>query len=97
MGKFVLVYKGGAMAETPEAQEAIMGKWMGWFGTLGAAVTDMGNPFGASAAIGADATSDLTGYTIVSTDSLEAAKGLASSCPVIEAGGSIEVYEALEM
>ena len=35
MAKFVVLYKGGAMAETPEAQEASMQEWMGWFGTIG--------------------------------------------------------------
>jgi len=97
MAKFVLVYKGGAMAETPEEQEAVMGKWMGWFGAIGGSVTDMGNPFGASTAVGASSTSALTGYTIVSADSLDAAAALANDCPVLEAGGSVEIYEAMEM
>ena len=35
MGKFVLAYKGGGMAETPEAQEAAMKAWMDWFGAGG--------------------------------------------------------------
>ena len=51
MGKFVVVYKGGAMAETPEAQEATMQRWMQWFGGLGSSVTDFGNPFGPSVAL----------------------------------------------
>ena len=35
MAKFVYVYAGGQMAETPEAQEQAMQAWMAWFGTLG--------------------------------------------------------------
>ncbi len=97
MVKFVLLYKGGAMAETPEAQEASMAKWMGWFGAIGGSVTDMGNPFGASTAVGAGSTSNMTGYTIVSADSLDAAAALAANCPVLEDGGAVEVYEAHEM
>ena len=54
MAKFVLAYTGGSMAETPEAQEAVMQQWMGWFGELGSAVVDGGNPFGASTAVKAD-------------------------------------------
>ena len=48
MAKFVLVYTGGKMAETPEAQQASMEAWGAWFGSLGNAVADMGAPFGAS-------------------------------------------------
>jgi len=102
MAKFVVVYTGGAMAETPEAQEAVMQKWMGWFGSLGAAVTDFGNPFGASAGIAADGSSaaakaGLTGYSIIEADDLASATKLAAGCPVLEAGGALEVYEAMPM
>lgn len=97
MGKYVLAYRGGAMEESPEAQEAVMGKWMGWFSEIGGAVSDMGNPFGSSTVVGSNTSSGLTGYTIVAADSLDAAATLAKGCPVLEAGGSVEVYEALEM
>jgi len=99
MGKFVLVYKGGA-APTTEAEGAkVMETWMAWFGTLGAAVLDGGNPFGASTAIASDgsstaATAGLSGYSILSADSLSAAATLAKGCPILPAGGSVEVYEA---
>jgi hypothetical protein len=102
MGNFVLAYKGGSMAETPEAQEAVMKAWMGWFGTLGSAVVDGGAPFGASTAVQADgskgsATAGLTGYSVLQADILELAAKLASGCPVLAAGGTVEVYEALAM
>ena len=102
MGKFVVVYKGGAMEETPKAQEAIMGKWMTWFGSLGTAVTDFGNPFGASLSLGANGTvgaasTALTGYTIIEAENLEQAGALVAKCPVFEADGSIEIFEALAM
>jgi len=101
MGKFVLAYAGGEMAPTPEEQEKVMAQWMQWFGDIGEAVTDMGNPFGASTAVTGDgrgdATSGLGGYSIVTADSLEAAAGLAKGCPVLTGGGRVDVYEALEM
>jgi hypothetical protein len=102
MANFVLAYKGGSMAETPEAQEAAMQAWMGWFGTLGSAVVDGGNPFGASTAVQSDgsrggATASLTGYSILQADSLDAAADLAKGCPVLASGGAVEVYEALPM
>jgi hypothetical protein len=102
MGKYVLAYTGGSMAETPEAQEAVMKAWMGWFGTLGSAVIEAGNPFGASTAVtGPGQTSatrtGLTGYSVVEAASLELAAKLAGGCPVLDAGGTVEVFEALPM
>jgi hypothetical protein len=35
MAKFVYLYSGGQIAETPEAQEASVQEWTAWFGTLG--------------------------------------------------------------
>ena len=99
---FVFAYKGGSMAETPEAQEAAMKAWGEWFGTLGSAVVEMGNPFGPSTAVQADgssgtATAGLSGYSAVEADSLELAAKLAGGCPILANGGSVEVYEAIEM
>ena len=100
MSNFVFAYTGGAMAETPEAQEAAMQAWMGWFGTLGDAVVEVGNPFGASIAVQADGSpaptrAALGGYSVVQADSLEDAAALAKGCPVLEGGGAVEVYEAI--
>jgi len=97
MGKFVLAYKGGGMAATEEERNAAMEKWGAWFGSLGGAVTDMGNPFGGSASVGNGGTSGLTGYSIVTAGSLDDAVGIAEGCPILESGGSVDVYEALEM
>jgi len=102
MGKFVLVYRGGAAPTTEDEGKKVMEAWMGWFGTLGGAVVDVGNPFGASTAIASDgstaaATAGLGGYSVVSADSLSAAATLSKGCPILEAGGSVEVYEAQEM
>jgi S1-C subfamily serine protease len=102
MAKFVYAYTGGQMAETPEALEQAMQKWGAWFGTLGDKVTDIGNPFGASATVksggsSSGGTSGLTGYSIIEADSLETATAQAAGCPVLESGGTVEVYEAVPM
>jgi len=39
----------------------------------------------------------LTGYSIVSADSLDSAVELAKGCPVLEIGGAVDVYEAIAM
>jgi hypothetical protein len=98
MGKFVLVFKGGSIPQTEEEQKRVMDAWTAWFGGLGDSVVDMGNPFGASAAVNGGSTSGLTGYSIVSADSLDDAVSKASTCPILDGGnGAVEVYETMEM
>ena len=102
MGKYVLAYTGGSMAETTAEQEAVMKAWMGWFGELGSAVIDGGNPFGPSTAVKSDGSTaataaGLTGYSVIEADSLELAAKLAKGCPVLTSGGSVEVYETIAM
>jgi len=102
MGNYVLVYKGGEMADTPEAQEAVMKEWMDWFGSLGSTVVDGGNPFGPSTAVLADGstgatTAGLTGYSVIQADNLELAAKAAGGCPILSGGGSVEVYETIAM
>ncbi len=102
-GKYVFGFVGGTMPETEEEQAKVMEAWGAWFGTLGEAVVDPGNPFGPSASIATDgtvgggATSGLTGYTVVSADSLEAATGMAKGCPILQDGGSIDIFETIDM
>jgi len=101
MANYLLAYKGGGMAQTDAEREAAMAAWGNWFGSLGQAVVDMGAPFGGSATVGAGAasgngaSSGLTGYSVLSADSLDAASKLAEGCPVIASGGSVEVYESM--
>ena len=102
MAKFVYVYIGGQMAETPEAQEQAMQAWGAWFGTLGDSVADMGNPFGNSATVSSGGVADggksgAGGYSIVSAGSPSDATAKAKGCPVLASGGSVEIYEAIPM
>jgi hypothetical protein len=103
MAKYVLAYRGGGMATTDAEREAAMAAWGGWFGTLGQAVLDAGNPFGASAEVAPGGSvsegipAGLSGYTVLSADSLAAASELAKGCPVLADGGSVEVYETIEV
>ena len=103
MTKFLLAYRGGAMAETPAEQQKQMEAWMNWFGSLGGDVVDAGAPFGPSStvasggAISDGVKSALSGYSIISADSLAEAGAKAKGCPVLSSGGTIEVYESLPM
>lgn len=101
MANYLLAYKGGSMAETDEERQAAMAAWGSWFGELGQAIVDPGNPFGPSATVtnggnvSDGASSAITGYSVLSADSLAAASGLAKGSPVLDAGGSVEVYETV--
>lgn len=103
MANYVVVYSGGSMPKTEEAQAAVMAAWGAWFGGLGDAVIDAGNPFGPSASIAPDGSvtdggsSQLTGYSILKSDSLAAATTLTKDCPALSSGGAIEVYETFEV
>jgi hypothetical protein len=100
MGNYLFAYRGGAMAESDEERQAVMAAWGAWFGELGEAVVDGGNPFGPSASVGADGVSDgagsqLTGYSVVRAGDIGAASELAKGCPVLKQGGSVDVYETI--
>jgi hypothetical protein len=101
MGKYVLASLGGGMGESEAEQQEAMTAWMNWFGSLGEAVVDGGSPFGPASTIDSDGRvtdgggSSLTGYSIVSAETLSEACDRAKGCPVLSSGGSIEVYEAL--
>ena len=102
MSKFVLVFHGG---ETPEAPSPdVMDRWMAWFGELGEAVVDMGAPFGESATIASDGTPSpgsgpdpANGYTIIEAANLHDAVVMAKGCPGLSGGGSVKLYEAMQM
>src|SRR5579864_5574098 len=101
MANFVLLYSGGGMPETEAEQAAVMQAWGAWFGRLGSAVVDGGNPFTPVAKrIASNGTvSDgpvgtmASGYSIIKADSLDAAVELARGCPVLQGGAQISVFE----
>ena len=101
MANYVLVYHGGSMPESPEEGVKVMAAWTEWFGHLGGALVDGGNPASATKTIAAngsvsdDATGP-SGYSIIKADSLDAAVGLAKGCPVLQGGASIQVVETFE-
>ena len=45
MAKFILLYGGGSMPESEAEVAAVMKAWETWYGELGEAVLDPGDPF----------------------------------------------------
>jgi S1-C subfamily serine protease len=102
MTRFVYLYSGGQMAESPEEQAESMRVWTAWFGALGDAVVDIGNPFGAGSTVTAEGAttggaSKLGGYSVIEATSLDHAASQAGGCPILTSGGSVEIYEAVPM
>ncbi|HMD51960.1 MAG TPA: hypothetical protein VKG62_04540 [Solirubrobacteraceae bacterium] len=103
MTNYVLAYTGGGMASTDAEREAAMAAWGAWFGSLGSAIVDAGNPFGPSmtvasgGAVSEGGNSELTGYTVVQAEDLASAGELAKGCPVLSNGGTVEVYETFSV
>jgi hypothetical protein len=103
MAKYLLAYSGGSMPDTPAEQQAVMEKWMAWFGELGSAVVDGGSPLAPSATIkpgggvSPGASMGISGYSIIEAGDGEEAAKMAQGCPLLNAGGTIEIYEALPM
>ena len=103
MAKYLLAYRGGTAPQSEAEGKAVMEQWMGWFGSLGSAVLDGGNPFGASKTVATDGavrdggSAALGGYSLIDADSIDAAASLAKGCPVLTAGGTVDVYEAMDM
>jgi hypothetical protein len=104
MANYVFAYSGGKGVSADEAErDAQYARWGEWFGELGSAVVDGGVAMGAAQTVGpGGSVSDggsrgLTGYSVVSAESLESAVELAKGCPVLEVGGAVDVYEVIAM
>ena len=100
MPKYLLGYHGGGMPSTPEEGAKVMTAWNNWIGGLGAAMVDAGNPIGAAKIIAANGkvsdgggANPLTGYSVIEAANLDAAVKIASSCPQLASGGSVQVAE----
>ena len=99
MANFLLLYTGGSMPEGEAAQKQVMDAWGQWFGKLGDAVVDGGNPTTpqsktiASDGTVTDSPATVSGYSIIKANSLDDATEKAKGCPVLEGGAKVMVFE----
>ncbi len=101
MANYLLLYSGGRMPATEAETKAVTEAWMAWFGRLGSALVDGGNPTTPMAKTissdgkVSDGAMDMmpSGYSIIKADSLDAAVALAKGCPVLQGGAKVMVYE----
>lgn len=104
MPKYLYVYHGSPSTPPSEAEMAeIMKAWTAWFGKLGKAVVDGGNPTGeartvsAKGVVNGGGANPASGYSLIEAPNLDAAVEMAKGCPMVPAGGQVEVCEIFEM
>jgi hypothetical protein len=98
MSKYVLAFRGQPdRAPQPDEDQ----KWGAWFTSLGAAIADRGNRVGTVRTLQSKDSSDpstaaLTGYIVISAADGDEAARLASGCPGLQSGVSVEVGEIVD-
>jgi hypothetical protein len=104
MATYLLAYHGGGMPETEEQQQRILAAWTTWYDELGPAVVDPGNPVGQTKTLDADGAvsegggaNPVSGYTVISADSLDDAVQRAKDCPILSGGGTVEICETFSV
>lgn len=102
MANYLLVYHGGGSMPANEAEQAqVMQGWTDWFGKLGPALVDGGNPASQTRVIASDGSvgpagsNPPSGYSVIKADGIDAAVALAKGCPIL-GSGSIEVVETID-
>jgi hypothetical protein len=73
-------------------------EWQAWFGGLGPALVDVGRAVTDYASLGevGGSGSRMVAYSVVSAEDMDSALALARDCPVLRAGGGVEVGPAME-
>lgn len=104
MAKYLFVYHGGKMPETDAEVKKVMDDWGSWLGSMGAAVIDGGNPVGKSTTVNPDGSvtdnggaNPASGYGLFEAASLDDVIAKAKGCPILAAGGSVELAEVIDM
>ena len=92
MATYLFTYRS---AKDYESTDETYGEWMSWFGELGPAVKERGNPIFDRREVGdcRPETTVLGGYSLIQAESLEEAVGFASKCPALPHRGGVEVGE----
>ena len=95
MANYLFVFRGKLEHGSPATRDEA---WNSWFSQLGAAVVEWGHRVRRSTRVRADhaieePSEPLTGFIVVKADSLDEAQALAGGCPILQAGGAVEVGE----
>ncbi len=112
MSQFLYLYRGSRDGQpSPEEAQQIMQKWMTWLKGLGESgnLKDQGQPLEPSGKVVkgkaktitdgpfAEAKDIVGGYTLVEASDINQAVELSKGCPILEAGGAVEVRPIMVM
>lgn len=103
MPQYMITYLGGDKPSSPEQGKQHMSKYRAWLSSLGDSAVSPANPLKNTRTVNPDGTvttggtTTMSGYTVIETDSMEAALSIAKACPFLDIGGSLEVSELVEM
>ena len=96
MAEFIFSYRTPAdyTVGTPDGMAA----WKAWFEGIGSQLRDLGKPVFNRATVGSSPDgAPLGGYSLVTAENLDEAVMLAKGCPIVAAGGGVEVGELADV
>jgi hypothetical protein len=98
MPNYLLLYHGGRIAQTDEDRTAAMAKWGKWMQDVGENLVDRGNPCSDVKSVSQTGPSEfsdhrVSGYSIISAPSMDDATNCAQMVPLVDEGGTVDVYE----
>jgi hypothetical protein len=113
MNEFVLLFRSEAQPEkrfSPDEMQSIMQKWQDWMGGMAAKgqLANGGNRLGGdgktikpSAVVTngpyAEIKEMITGFIVVKAGTIDEAAEIAKGCPILNAGGNVEVRNIVPM
>ena len=103
MPRYLIVYLGGDKPSSPEEGKQHFAKYMDWLASLGDAVISPANPLKDTHLLRPDGSvipgghTNMSGYTVVEAESIQAALEIGRACPFLEVNGSLEISELVQM
>ncbi|MBV8961791.1 MAG: hypothetical protein JOY67_18640 [Hyphomicrobiales bacterium] len=105
MSEFTFLFRGSDGSASPEQMQQTMKKWLAWFKELGdkGHIKYPGHPLQRTGKVVsgiqkvvhdgpyAEAKDVVNGFTLINAKDLSQAVELSKGCPILEAGGSVEV------
>ena len=105
MNEFTYLFRGRDTTTSPEQMQKTMEKWVAWFKELGAKghLKEPGHPLEHTGKVVkgkqkivndgpyAEAKDVVGGYIVIEAKDLQHAVEISKGCPILEAGGSVEV------
>ncbi len=103
MNRYMMVYLGGSQPTNPEEGKMHFEKYREWLNSLGDSLISPANPLKDTTTITPDGTvapgsvTEMSGFTVLQANSLEAVVEMGRTCPFLEIGGTLEISELMQM